>query len=169
MAAATVYLSESNGAGPTVTDNVNNINFGGADTPNLVPGTHPVVRATSGRSASFNKQLRVKVDSMGDSALLNHWKTWKSSGVLLTAENVYWDNDQAYSQPVNTINAGADGQSYPTSEPGGFNISVSGVPGGDIIAAPNYTDYILIQLVIGSTTPLGAVNQKTFVFQWDES
>lgn len=165
---ATVFLSETNGAGATVTDNISNVNFGGVDTPNLIPANHPVVRPSGGVAAfSFNKMLRLKVDSMGDSLLINNTKTWKTSGAYVTGEVIGFRSNLAYAQPIQT-NAG--GGTYPIVEPAP-NIYVGGVAGGNISAAPTYTNYFDLQLFInsGGVTPIGAVNQKIFIFQWDES
>lgn len=173
--AATVYLSESNGAGPVVTDDVDNCNFGGADTPNLVPATNPIVRPNSAavEGYSFQKQWRIKVQDMGGSALIQTLKFWKSSGALLLAEKLFWDNDQAYTQPTDNKNTGAYNQDVPTSETFDPNISIGGNPFGTIAAAPAYSDYMVFQVVVNYSnqglTPIGALNQKTFIFQYDES
>lgn len=166
---ATVYLSETNGAGAVVTDNISNINFGGADTPNIVAANHPVVRPNGGVAAfSFNKMLRFKVNSMGDSLLVNHSKIWKSAGAYVTGEVIGFRSNIAYAQPIQT-NAG--GGTFDTSEPGTPNIFVGGVAGGGITVAPTYSNYFDLQLFInsGGVTPIGNVNQKTIIVQWDES
>ncbi len=170
--AATVFLSESNGAGEVVTDNISNLNFGGVDMPNLVPANHPIVRPAFPTSRwSFEKFVRLKVQSMGDSLLIQNPKFWKSSGVYLAGEGLFNSNSAtlAYSAPAQA--QGSKGIATPTSEPS-QNIPIAGAMSGGIVAAPTYTSgYTAIGPIInnGAETPIGPLNQKTFIFQWDES
>jgi len=178
--AATVYLSETNGAGATVTDNVANCNFGGVDLPEVVAADHPIVRASSngpsvGNSWSFQKYWRLKVNAMGDSLLIDTPKVWKSSGAYVDGEALWWSNaaNVSYGTPVNTQpnNSPIQQAAFPTSEPAGQNIGIGGAYSGSIVAAPTYTNYFALQLAVNCTllTPTGPVNQKVFIFQWNES
>lgn len=168
--AATVEISESNGAGEVVTNGIANTNWGGADVPNLVPATHPIVNAGTIPTYSFFKAQRFHVTSMGDSATLQAWRVWKSAGAYKAFEGMLFVsvNANVYHQPsqlgVNTVIG--SGGSMPTADP-----VVANVYGGAIIAAPAYTYYFYTQEFIndGGLTPTGALNTKTIVFEWDES
>jgi len=42
MAAATIEICESNGAGQTITHNITNLNYGSVDVPNLTASVSPI-------------------------------------------------------------------------------------------------------------------------------
>lgn len=182
MAAAEVYLSETNGAGAVVTDDVANCNFGGVDTPNLVPATFPCVRSSTdtsqaiGSAWSFEKFWRVKVNALNDSGLVEHLKVWKTSGAYVSGESIWRSNGAAtpYTTPVNTQpdNSPIEQLALPTSEPANpGNIGIGGSYSGQIVAAPAYSNYFAMQLAMNCSalTPTGSVNQKIFIWQYDES
>lgn len=169
---AEVYLSETNGSA-VVTDNISTMNFGGADIVDLVPADHPVVRPNGGAIAySFQKWWRLKVNALNDSSLIQNTKFWKSAGALVTGETLYYNGSASvpYSGPVQT--AVGNPTVVPTSEPSP-NIPVNGSTfSGTITTSPTYSNgYTAVQMRIndGGVTPIGSVNQKTFVIQWDES
>jgi hypothetical protein len=168
---ATVYLSESNGAGEVVTDDIANVNFGGVDLVEVVPADHPIIRTntTPTPDFSFNKALRYKVQSMGDSLLIQDLRTWKTSGVYVSGEGILFNNAIVYAAPSQ---ASVGGIQYPVANPGTANVKIGGNLAGTIVAAPTYSDYFGLQLFINGNsqvTPIGAVNQKIFIFQYDES
>ncbi len=171
---ATVYLSESNGAGEVVTDNVSNLNFGGADVPNLVPANHPVIKpgASLLRFNCYFKSLRIKVQSLGDSIQIQDLRTWKALGAYMLEEGIFFNNpDTGYSQPSQTSMAGG---LIATADPGAANLyTKSPASLAPIVAAPAYNPYFFFQWggndANGGTTPIGAMNQKTLVFTYDES
>lgn len=163
MSAATVYLSESNGAGEVVTDNISNINFGSVDEPNIVAANHPIIQGEN----SFVKFLRVAVPSLGDSTTIKDLRVWKSAGALVTDEVLLTYNVVAapYETPttVNTMNV-----ELATSDPGTANWGIAGSFAGTI-TAPGYSNYKRIGIVTGGSTPVGPVNQKTITVQYDET
>lgn len=165
--AATVFLSESNGAGAVVTDNVANMNFGGADVPNLVAATHPIVRATAGQSYSFTKYFRVKVAALGDSVLIQNLKRWKTAGTYNQNEIlIALGAAPAYATPVQTV---LSGNTIETAEPASANVGIGGAFAGQINAAPAYSNYSPMQMHINSLTPIGAIGTITIIWQYDES
>jgi hypothetical protein len=175
--AATVYLSESNGAGQVITDDISNCNFGGVDLVNIVPANHPIVRNNTVPNPvySFRKYWRVKVASMGDSLLIQDIKMWKTSGAYIAGEQISRSDKNetvVYATPTQVlINAAYTEVAISTSDPVTANMKISNSLSGTIIAAPAYSDYVLFQMRINFPilTPIGAVNQKTFIFSYDES
>lgn len=196
--AATVFLSESNGAGQVVTDNISNINMGSVDMVNLTPSIYPIVipsvAATETPRSSYVKFLRIKLSSLGGSNNITNLKFWKSFGVLKTGETIlsncddtgngtlgrflrttyhtpfFWKtnaNQPAYmavfvaNAVPTTGNVSIDANG--TADDGGVD-TVSGS-----LTSAGYSQYFVLAELIASTAPAGAVNQKTFSFQWDES
>lgn len=151
--AATHEWSESNGAGPSVTDGISNINFGSTDAVNLTPSSYPVIAGEN----SFHKAIRCKFS--GTFTEISNMRIWKSAGAYKTDESVVFKVQAGYVQPAASALSGA--AAIPTSEPS-ENVSPT------TITVAGYTDYILLQLQSLITTPAGAVNQKTFTFKYDE-
>lgn len=173
---ATLSLSESNGAGEVVTDNVSNVNFGGVDSPNIVPANHPIVRVDILSSwFSFWKCMRIKLESLGDSLLIDTLKSWKASGDYVTGEDSIFTTDanQAFLTPAKTnLEPGRNIAVLPTSDAtASARIGIGGSFAGSWNSAPQYSDYKIFQTRINVTftTPIGALNQKTYVFQYNES
>ena len=156
---ATFGFSESNGVTPTVTDAISNLNFGSNDSCNLTPATYPVVAGNN----SFHKAIRAKFASIGTS--ISNMLFWKSAGTYVTGESIVAKNQASYVQPVDTALGGAS--AVPTTS--GTALTIHGANGTDLALTSNgYTEYILLQLQTTGSTPSGAVNQKTFTFQYDE-
>ena len=196
--AATVEISETNGdaGSPVTTDGITNINFGGADLPNLVPADHPLVMGNLAPSYSFAKWLRFHVSDMGGSSLINVLKVWKSSGAYKPAEilgsttaGVAQANEviSAYGYATAQVGGGAlssvpyngdgtdiffiwSGVPLATSQPAGENLLIGGGLNGGLTAA-GYSNYAVMALKVDGSagTPAGAVNQKVITFQYNES
>lgn len=195
--AATVNVSESNGAVATVTDGISNINFGTADIPNLIPAAHPIVVPAAGANYSYTKWLRVHLAALGGSTQIATLKVWKSSGTLVTGEIVGTNTAQtlpvanstnilAYGKkmvgsgggnvsPMPYLGTGAgilnnDWNSFPalTSSPASVNISIGASDSG-VLNAAGYSDYTVWCEYILSTTPVGNVNQKIITWQYNET
>jgi len=171
---ATVTLNETNGASPTETAGISNLNFGSIDAPNLNPATYPIKAQANG--ASFEKWLRLSVTSMGGSVQLDNIQVWMNVGVLVTGEQIMSNlKTSAYvaaTYPTGTGPSEATSlvatTAIPTSQPAGANMGIGGSLSGTITASPAYSDWIVLQEQVTGSTPVGAVNQKTFTFQWDE-
>lgn len=174
---ASVVIAERNGpsASSTETLDVANVNFGSLDQAALTPAAAPITAQTDGHS--FEKWLRLYVSSMGGSTVIDNLKIWLSNlgGGWKTGEGMscnlrtsaYVEATYPTGGPVQSNSSVAD-QAMPTSEPSGPNLGIGGSLSGTIEAAPDYSDYLVLQLDVDSTTPAGAVNQKTITFQWDE-
>jgi len=179
MAAATVYISESNGAGEVVTDNISNINFGSVDQPNIVAANHPIIQG----EYSYSKFLRFKVASLGTSTTIKDLRMWKSAGVLVSGESFgfnakapaptisdgqYTANLPAYAAPDQLFYDPLNAVAFPVADPGGSTIGIAGNRANTLVA-PGYGDYFKIQLHTDPSTPVGPVNTKTFTLQYDET
>lgn len=184
--AATLVLSESNGAGQTVTDGISNINFGSTDAPNITPASNPIVIGLN----SYAKFIRIKVTNMGGSNTIDVFKVWKSAGTFVTGETIRSNTDDfgggRYARTVyNTpdrIPLAATNElilNFATSLPSVANLSISAAgtandgnadtPAGTITVAGNYSQYWTLMMITTGSTPAGAVNQKTFTYVWNEA
>lgn len=160
--AATLQWSESNTVGQTVTDGITNLNFGSNDSVNIVTATYQINRSAS----SFEKYIRVKFT--GTWVTISNMLFWKSAGTLVAGETIKCAYNTAFATPSATSNGDSavpttsGGSSAIQSAEGAATIEygVSGVSG--------YSKYLRLQLSTSASTPSGAVNQKTFTFQWDE-
>lgn len=155
--------SESNGAGEAVTDGVSNLNFGSTDAPNIVVTSY---RISSGDN-SYIKYIRCKFT--GTWTTISNMKFWKSAGALVTGEVITALANASYATPVAT----ASGDSgVPTTV--GTALTIQSAEGENTIeygasGVSGYTGYIKLQLQTSASTPSGNVNQKTFLFQYDET
>jgi len=159
--AAVYEWSESNGVGQVITDSISNLNFGSNDSVNIVPATYPIDAGNN----SFEKLIRAKFSGVTFTSISN-MKFWKSAGGYKVGESIKAIANQAYVQPVVTTSILAV-SSVPESEGTALSIQEAGGVTG-IISAPGYTKYLVLQLQTTGSTPAGAVNQKTFTFQYDE-
>jgi len=170
MAAATVYISESNGAGEVVTDNISNLNFGSVDQPNIVAANHPIIQG----EYAYRKFLRFKVASLGTSTTIKDLRVWKSAGVFLTGENIIGRNMLStgaavpYATPTSAAPVAGDAN-IATSDPGTAVVDIGGNLAGTIIAAPAYSGYFNLFESTTALTPVGPVNTKTITLQYDET
>jgi len=156
MAVASVEWSESNLAGPTVTDGISNINFGSNESANIVVATYPITTGTN----SYHKAIRFHCSNMGTSNKLDNFQFWKSAGTLMTEETLVWLMQVAYVRPV-TTSLGATG--CPTADPGSSNVTPAAG-----LSAVGYSDYIHLQVKSTTNTEAGNANQLTFTLQYDE-
>ena len=155
--AASFQFSEANTVSETVTDGISNLNFGSNDSANLVTATYPISKGQN----SFSKYL--KAHFYGTFTTISNMLFWKSAGTYVTGESIVAAANATFSTPSQT----ATGDSaIPTTSGTALTIQSSG--GNATITAPGYTKYIRLQLQTTGSSPAGAVNQKTFTFQYDE-
>jgi len=161
--AATHQWSESNLVGQVVADGIANINFGSVDDHELVPATYPITRATN----SFDKYIRCKFTSTWTE--ISNMLFWKSAGTYKTDETITGSANATYATPSQTSNGDS---LIPTTE--GTALAINSMEGNATIVygasgVTGYTGYIRLQTKTLVTTPSGAVAQKTFTFQYDET
>jgi hypothetical protein len=160
---ATHEWSESNLVGQDITDDIDNINFGSDDVPNLVPASSLIIKGAN----SYSKYIRCKFTSTWTD--ITNMKLWKSSGDYKTGETIKAAANQAYATPSQT---GTGDSNVPTTE--GTALAINSAEAENHIeygasGVSGYTGYIRLQLQTTSNTEVGAVNQKEFTFQYDES
>ena len=158
---AATHAWKETGSGGEVT--ATNINFGSVDAPNLVPATYPITRGTN----SFGKYIRCLFT--GTWTEISNLKFWKSAGVYKTDETITGSANATYATPSQTSNGDS---LIPTTE--GTALAINSMEGNATIVygafgVSGYTGYIRLQTKTLVTTPSGAVNQKTFTFQYDET
>lgn len=161
---ANFYWDEYNGAGESKTANISNINFGSVDSANLTPVDNPIVASEN----SFGKYIKAAFS--GSFTRVENFKLWKSAGAYVTGESCQFSGSMAYAQPSA---ADAGDPAIPASEPGANNVGIDGDVDGQIDGPSDDgnskdTDYMRFQLLTTGATPSGPVNQKTFLFQYDE-
>ena len=152
---ATFDFSESNGAGPTVTDSISNVNFGNTDAPNITPASNPV---TAGNN-SYEKWIRGHFSASYSS--ISNLKFYKSLGGYAAGESIVAAVNATYATPVATTSIVA---TSPVPVLLGSAL-VPTAPG----ASPDYSGYITLQLQTTVSTPPGNVATKTFTLQYDET
>jgi len=160
--AATFQFSESNTVSETITDGIANLNFGSNDSTGLTPTSYPVIAGES----SFEKYIRAKFTSTWTE--ISNMKFWKSAGTLVTGEAIKAAANVSFATPSATANADS---AIPTSL--GTALSVNSAEGDSTIiygasGVSGYSAYIRLQADTTVSSPAGSVNQKTFIYQYDE-
>jgi len=175
--AATVVIAETNGAAGSSLETIDpaNLNMGSGDVAELVPASYPITAKSNGHA--YEKWLRFYLSDLGGSSLIDNLKVWISNlgGGWATGEGMstnlresgYVAKSYPTLGPVDTDSADAD-QAMPETEPSGPNLGIGGSLDGSLVAAPGYSDWMVLQLDVSELTPAGSVNQKTLTFQWDE-
>jgi hypothetical protein len=158
--AETFQFSESNTGSETVHDGITNLNFGSNDSQNLNTTTYPITRGQS----SFEKYIRAKFT--GSFTTISNMLFWASVLSYVTGETIKC----AYNVSFVTPSASANGDSNVPITSGG-SAAIQSFEGASTIVIGSgisgYTKYLRLQLQTTGSTPSGAVNQKTFTFQYD--
>ena len=167
MAAATIEICESNGAGETVSHNITNTNMGNVDSVNLNPVTYPV---TPG-SRTFAKYQRIHVTNIGTSSAINNLKIWRTGALGGSATHVTnaatgaGYSAKSYATPTTSSIADVD-NAMPTSTPASANLGIGGALAGALTAA-GYSDYLVHQILTDAGDIAGSTS--TMSFQYDET
>jgi hypothetical protein len=176
MTAATTDLIESNGAGPTDTGSLTNVNAGSNDSYNIVTATYPIVAGTN----SFEKWHRIKCTAAGTSTSLNNWKVWLSTGSITAnctlktnLRETSYGGAQSYAAPSATDRSATYGytQTFPTTTPSASNLGYGGTLGAAMTISsglPKYTDYIVMQLQTTGSANTGLTG-GVITYQYDET
>ena len=160
--AATFEWSESNLVGEVVSDDIANVNFGSVDDKEIVTADYPITREDS----SFEKYIRGLFT--GTWTEISNMLFWKSAGDYKTGESIKAAANVSYATPSATPNADS---AVPVTE--GTALAINSAEGAATIeygasGVSGYTKYVRLQTHSTGSTPAGAGNQKTFVFQFDE-
>jgi len=170
--AATVQISETNGASPgTRTDSITNSNKGSTDAVNLVPATYPIIAGQN----SYEKWQQIKLVSLGGSVKIKSLRMWRTGA--LSGSDVLKGNQHetqgtydthkktAYETPVATTST-IGVNTMPTSAPSNPNLGIAGSLTGELTADGTYSDYLVHQLQVNAGTTQGA--SYTDNYQYDE-
>lgn len=160
--AAVHHFCESNGAGEVETQDIAHLNFGSTDATGITPATYPITRPDS----SFEKYLRCLFTGVW--VEISNMLFWKSAGAYVTGEGIKAAANVEYAQPSDVTNADS---AIPTAVESA--LAIESAEGAETIeygasGVSGYTKYIRLQMDTTIATPAGAVNQKTFTFQYDE-
>lgn len=169
--ASTFAMSESYGASPTVTDTTK-LNLLAADIASgsdetTVPNANPIAIPGAGYAYSYERWCRGHFT--GSFTSITSVYFWKYSGTLSGSikikAKVKTPSPTVYVQSINTAStyAGASGNEATATN----DIPVAT---GTLNPAylTNYTDYIILQLVVPSGSASGSIGTMTYRFGWNE-
>jgi hypothetical protein len=164
--AATVEISETNGAGATVTDGIGDTDMGSTDAANLDPVANPV---TAGNN-TYEKWQRFHVSAMGGSSAINNLQVWRTSALggaathKTNARTTSYGGAASYATPVATTSSVAT-QTMPTSDPAAANLGIGGSLSGSRTTT-GYSDYLVHQIQTNAADTAGSTS--TLNYQYDE-
>lgn len=167
MAAATIEICESNGAGETVSHNITNTNMGNTDAVNLDPVAYPI---TPG-NRTYAKYQRIHVTNLGTSSAINNLKIWRTGALGGSATHVTNAGTGAnysaksYATPTTSSIADVD-NTMPTSTPASANLGIGTSLSGSLTAA-GYSDYLVHQIITDAGDIAGSTS--TMSYQYDET
>lgn len=165
--AATVEISETNGAGVTVTDGITKTDMGSTDAANLDPVANPV---TAGNN-TYEKWQRIHVSAMGGSSKIDNLQIWRSSALggaavhKTNARTTSYGGAASYATPVATTSSVAT-QTMPTSDPAAANLGIGGSLSGSLTTT-GYSDYLVHQIQTNASDTAGSTS--TMNYQYDET
>ncbi len=167
--AATVGISESNGATPTVTDSVPRTDWLNADSVGNSDkrATNPITKpAPAGTSRSFEKWHRLHWVS-GTATTLDVIRHYISAGTIDTGYSLFTSastgtpSNRTFATPVATDSTHAV-NAMPTVDPAAANIS------GSLSASGQRSGYVVTQLDLADTVVIGQT-QLTITFKYNET
>lgn len=163
---ATVTIAESNGATPTITNSVTNINMGSTDAVNLDYTNNPIVAS----DYSFEKWIRIYLAATGTSNKIDNFQVWMTPAPVVTGIT-YMSNvtttgpggTGTYATPTNGVSSIAT-LTMKIADPTSNNLG----PSAGLSTAGSHSQYAVFQLGTTGSSPPGNLPQKTFHFQYDE-
>jgi len=176
MALATVIIRETNTVSVTVTTATSS-NMGILDTPNTTLATAYAIPADS---YSYEKWQRLNVSANASGNTIQGIRVWRT-GTLGGGSDTHTTNARtaayagaaSYSTPVLTQTAAANRETMPTSDPGATNLGIGGTltptsDGVGLISTTGYSDYLVHQIHVHSSTTAGPAAANTLYIQYDE-
>ena len=165
------FNASTGGPGTHVGTTATNVNFGNTDAVNLAVASYPIAAASN----SFAKYLKINIS--GSYTSISNAKLYKSAGNYVTGESLLFSGSVAYAAPATTTTGDP---AIPTSLPGSNNICLPDLTTdtlpdeSEVESSPGYysgsrTSILRFQLQTTSSTPAGAVNQKTFSLTYDRT
>lgn len=152
-----------------------NLNLGSTNARNLAPSTYPITAGTY----SYSKWVRglwtgsfTRIDN------LQFWMSASGTGYVSGEKLNYsgttgtYNGTSTYATPTTDLEAkGGTMKAMIVADPGAANIGYGGSLTGSITqtTSNNLCDFIVVQASIGAAAAAGAVQQKTFTLQYDET
>jgi hypothetical protein len=170
--AETFNWAQTYGTAPGTTvdlgESGNLFNFKDAD--DATPGNYTSYPITASDTADQGRSYEVwlRAHFTGTFNKIDNLQFWMSTNFSpSTGLTVYWkgNNVGSYQTPVKTDSTIAT-STVPTSDPGTANVSIGGSLSGSLTSA-GYSDYIVLQLDVASTTPSGDTSLAVFSLQYD--
>lgn len=176
---AQAVLEERNGPDAEENDSqISTLNFGSVDEPDLNASENPVLAEPDG--ASYEKWLRMRVTEIDTGETVDNVKFW------LSQKTEDWKTDERivtnlthlphkYSAATYPTDGPVDSRSevatrdIPEKEPIEANVGIGGQLAGSIDTVDELTDWIVLQLHVSDKTESGALSDKVFTLQWDET
>lgn len=153
--AATVQISEYNGAGETKTASITTSAYGSTDAANLTASSYPISVGTN----SYEKWQKIEVTAMGGSTAVSALKVWYtgtlsgSDALLTNARTSSYGGAETYATPTASTSTVAT-QTMPNSAPA-TNLGIAGSLSGSLTSAGS-SDYFVSQLQVDGATVSGA-------------
>jgi hypothetical protein len=174
MALATVIIRETNTVSVTVTTCTNS-NMSSTDAANVALSTSTAIAADS---YSYEKWQRFQVSANASGNTIQSLRVWRT-GTLGGASDTHLTNARtsgyagaaSYTTPVNTVSSYT--QTMPATDPGAANVGIGGTltptsDGVGLITTTGYSDYIVHQVHVHSSTTAGPASANTMYYQYDE-
>ena len=171
--ASTFKFNETYGTSPGTSVDTSYVNLLSADTSSgtdatTKPAANPIVVPGSGYSYSYERWIRGHWT--GSFTSISNVYFWKQSGDLPTGVKVKAlkkaTDPTVYVTPVNTAStyAGTDGHEGDTT-----NDIPTATGSINPAYASNFSDYVVMQLVVGNTAAAGVTSDLVYRFGWDET
>ena len=165
--AANVEVDEANGAGQTLSHDVDNSNMGAADSPDLVAVDNPITPGTR----TYIKYQKLHITDMGGSSKINNIRVWRDGALggaashVTNARTSSYAGALAYATPVRTAVATVD-QEMPAAEPGSANLGIGGALDGELTDVGT-SDYLGHQIIADNADVAGSIS--TMHYQYEET
>lgn len=160
--ASTFAWSESYGAGPTKGDttfiNLLSADIASGSDATTVPAANTILIPAAGSSYSYERWIQ------------GHW-----TGAFSTISSIYFWKSAGTPGTGCTLNSGDKGNTtYVQAVNTASSVATSGIPtsqgaGHTLAYTSNFSDYVVLQLVVGTTGVQGAGATMTYSMQWNET
>jgi len=172
---ATFQWSKTYGpsGGPTIEDigaSGNAFNFMDEDSNTEANYSTKPITASDAADAGRSYECWIRGHLTGTFNTVDNIQFWESTDFAPdTGLQVYWKGDTvgAYVTPIKLDSLIAL-STVPVADPGTANVTIGGSLGGSLTSA-GWTDYIVLQLDVGTTAAAGDTSLATYTMQYDES
>ena len=161
--ASTFTFSESYSTGPTRIDtsylNLLSANIASGSDTTTVPAANPIVIPGAGTAYSYERYLQGHWT--GTFTSISNVKFWKSAGTPGTGVTINGGDkgNTTFATPVNTVS------SIATTAHGSWDTEGEAFT---LAYVTNYSDYVVLQLAVGTSASSGNIGTMTSTMGWDE-